>query len=145
MKRTVFFLFLGVIALSLSAGDKTRIFVTDTESWEISGGFGAGANGGGGGASGGARPQRVEVIKTFSKKCPEVTVTINREKADYIVLLDHEGGKSILSKDNKVAVFNPDGDLIHSASTRSLGNAVKGACKMIRQDLSEAAQELAAD
>ena len=145
MKRITFLLFVVVVALSLSADDKTRVFVTDTESWEISGGFGAGANGGGGGASGGARPQRVEVIKTFSKKCPEVTITINREKADYIVVLDHEGGKGLIRKDHKVAVFNPDGDLIHSASTRSLGNAVKGACKMIRQDLSEAAQELAAD
>jgi hypothetical protein len=51
-----------------------------------------------------------------------------------VVLLDHEGGKGITHRDNKVAVFNKDGDSILSHSTRSLGNAVKDACEAIAKD-----------
>jgi len=40
---------------------------------------------------------------------------------------DHEGGKDAISRDNKVVVFNRDGDAIMSKSTRMLGNAVKDA------------------
>ena len=57
-----------------------------------------------------------------------------QEKADYVVLLDHEGGKGLILHDNKVAVFNKEGDSIVSHSTRSLGNAVKDACEAITGD-----------
>jgi hypothetical protein len=57
-----------------------------------------------------------------------VIVTINREKADYILILEHEGGKEFFLRDNKVALFKKDGDMILSNSTRSLGNAVKDVC-----------------
>ena len=120
---------------SMSAAEKTRIFVTDSKSWEVSGGFGAGANGGAGAASGGARPQTGEIMKTFGERCPQLTVTINKERADYIILLDHEGGKGLARKDNKVAVFDGEGDMVYSGSTRSLGNAVKDACKAIMKDI----------
>ncbi|HZS04952.1 MAG TPA: hypothetical protein VFD58_08970 [Blastocatellia bacterium] len=59
---------------------------------------------------------------------------MNREKADYIVLPEHEGGKSAIKKDNKFALFNRDGDAIRSGSTRSLGNAVKDACAALKKD-----------
>jgi hypothetical protein len=48
--------------------------------------------------------------------------------------VDHEGGKELILRDNKVAVFNKDGDLIYSGSTSSLGNAVKYACAAIARD-----------
>jgi len=72
---------------------KIRVFVTDSQSWEVRGGWGA-ANGSGGGAeSGGARPQTAEIIKTLTERCPEVTVTNRQDMANYAVTLDHEGGK----------------------------------------------------
>ena len=125
-------------AISLSAEDqKTRIFISDSKSWEVRGGFGAGAGGGigagGGRISGGARPQTVEIIKTFGERCPAVTITMDKSRADYIVLMDREGGKDILARDNKIAVFKSDGDLVHSGSTRSLGNAVTDSCNAIRR------------
>ena len=70
-------------------------------------------------------------MKTFSKQCPQIIVTIREEKADFIVLLEHEGGKGVIRKDNKVAVFNQEGDLLFANSTRSLGNSVKNACEVI--------------
>ena len=92
------------------------------------------AAGFGGATRGGARPQTAEIIKTFGERCPGVIVNNKQEKADYVVLLDHEGGKGLILHDNKVAVFNKDGDSIVSHSTRSLGNAVKDACEAITSD-----------
>jgi hypothetical protein len=116
-----------------SASDgKTRVFVTDSQSWETRGGSSAGGNkngwGGSSWMSGGARPQTAEIIKTLNQRCPELTVTNNLSKADFVITLDHEGGKGLLAHRNKVAVFNRDGDDIFSDSTRELGNSVKDAC-----------------
>jgi hypothetical protein len=111
---------------------KTRVFVTDSQSWETRGGSAAGGNKHGWGGSswqaGGARPQTAEIIKTLNERCPQITVTNNLDKADFVLTLDHEGGKGVLAHRNKVAVFNHDGDDIFSASTRELGNSVKDAC-----------------
>ena len=72
--------------------------------------------------------EKIEIIKTFTQRCPELVVTMDRTKAQYVVLLDHEGGKGYARKDNKIAVFKNNGDLVYTGSTRSLGNAVKDAC-----------------
>lgn len=118
--------------------EKTRVFITDSESWEVGGGFGGGASGGTGGIggrmSGGARPQTVEVIKNFRDKCPQLTVTMDKTKAQYVILFDREGGKELILRDNKIAVFKSDGDLLYSGSTRILGNAINDACKAIQKD-----------
>ena len=63
-----------------------------------------------------------------------MTVTTKKDGADYAVLLDHEGGKGALRKDNKFALVNKDGDVIKSGSTRSLGDSVKDACKALMED-----------
>jgi hypothetical protein len=100
----------------------------------MAGGGGGSSSGFGGATKGGARPQTAEIIKTFGERCPDVVVNNKQDKADYVVLLDHEGGKGLTHRDNKVAVFNGDGDSILSHSTRSLGNAVKDACEAIAKD-----------
>jgi hypothetical protein len=115
-------------------GPKPRVFITDSESWQIMGGFTANERHAQGYIAGGARPQTAEIIKSFGEKCPDCIVTIDREKADYIVILEHEGGKGALRKDNKFALFTKTGDAIKSGSTRSLGNAVKDACKALTND-----------
>ena len=125
--------FLASSLLSVAA-DKPRVFITDSKSWEVSGGVGGTQGGFGGASKGGARPQTAEIIKTFNERCPSVIVNNRQEKADYVILLDHEGGKDAISHDNKVVVFNKDGDAIVSRSTRILGNAVKDACTAITAD-----------
>jgi len=111
---------------------KVRVFVTDSQSWETRGSSSAGGNSNGWGASssfsGGARPQTAEIVKTLNQRCSELTVTNNLGRADFVIVLDHEGGKGALRHRNKVAVFNRNGDDIFSDSTRELGNAVKDAC-----------------
>lgn len=118
-----------------SASDgRTRVFVTDSQSWEIRGGWSASvdnsSSGGGDYQSVGVRAQTAEVINTFNQRCPRVTVTDNVERADFAVAFDHEGGIGILHR-NKIVVFNRDGDDIFSDSRRELGNSVKDACEAI--------------
>jgi hypothetical protein len=127
----VLLLYFCCASASLYSQDKVRVLVSDSSSWEIRGGIGASHNGLGGHLNGGARPQTAEIIKTFRERCPLVTITNAREKVDFVVLLDHEGGKNLILRDNKVVVYNKEGDVIHSGSTRSLGNAVKDACSAI--------------
>ncbi len=129
-------LFLAVVSFSLTVAsvaqdrpattaptDAARVFVTDSESWSVGGQSGGAGGAFGGSSSGGARPQTAEIIKTFGERCPQVKVN-NKQERDYIVVLDHEGGKSILQHRNKVAVFNRvSGDSITSKSTLSLGGS----------------------
>jgi hypothetical protein len=114
---------------------KTRVLVTDSQSWEARGYSAAGGNRNGWGASssysGGARPQTAEIIKTLNERCPQIIVTNRLDKADFVITLDHEGGKALLAHHNKIAVFNKDGDVIFSKSTISLGNSVKDACQVM--------------
>jgi hypothetical protein len=117
----------------LGGQDKVRVYITDSQSWTVGGGTIIGEDVGVGGGSGGARPQTAEIIKSFRERCPSLVVTGDKSKANYVVLLDHEGGKSMILRDNKVVVFNSEGDVIYSGSTRSLGNAVKDACSAIEE------------
>jgi hypothetical protein len=120
---------------STDGGDRPRVFITDSQSWEI-----GGQSGGGGGAfasrmGGGARPQTAEIVKTFGQRCPQVITNNIQQKADYIVVLDHEGGKSFVRHKNKVAVFaRVSGDSVISKSTLSLGGSVQEACDAITKD-----------
>jgi hypothetical protein len=128
--------FVAAVFSTTFAADHPRVYITDSKSWEIKAGVGGTADGFGGAGGGGDRPQTAEIIKTFNERCPLVTVNNNKDKADYVVLLDHEGGKDGISRDNKVVVFNRGGDAIMSRSTRLLGNAVKDACAVITQSWS---------
>jgi hypothetical protein len=125
----------AVPASAPSDADKPRVFITDSQSWSMAGG-GGGANGAYGGSfAGGARPQTAEIIKTFGERCPQVITNNKQERANYIVVLDHEGGKGLLRHKNKVAVFNRvSGDSVVSKSTLSLGGSVQEACDAISAD-----------
>jgi hypothetical protein len=146
-RREMKLFWLGCVVLAsaslASAAGKPRVFITDTNSWEVSSAGGGTADGFGTAGSGGARPQTAEIIKTLNERCPNVLVNNRQEKADYVILLDHEGGKSPFSRDNKIVVFNKDGDSIMSASMRSLGNAVEGACSAMFKDWAAAESKAA--
>jgi hypothetical protein len=73
--------------------DHARVFITDSQSWEVSGGGGGSSAGFGGASHGGARPQTAEILKTFGERCPDVVTNNIQAKTDYVVVLDHEGGK----------------------------------------------------
>jgi hypothetical protein len=148
--RTLLFVVLITSSLAVSSpaqdkpattapADAARVFITDSESWSVAGSSGGAGGAYGGSMAGGARPQTAEIIKTFGERCPEVKVNNKQERADYVVVLDHEGGKGLLRHRNKVAVFNRvSGDSITSSkSTLSLGGSVQEACEAITRDWSE--------
>lgn len=116
-----------------AAAEKPRVFVMESGTLQATGNASAGEVKGALALTGGSSPESVEVMKTFSRQCPQVVVTASREKADFIVRLDHEAinPTTPFSHGNKVAVFGKDEDLIYSNSTRLLGGAVKGACTAI--------------
>lgn len=123
--------------------DKPRVYVTDSTSWEVHSSAGGSDSAFGASGSGGARPQTAEIIKTFGERCPQVTINNRRDVSDYIVQLDHEGGKSALSHKNKVAVFvRSSGDSIFSKSTFSLGGSVQEACVSITRHWIDHSSEL---
>ena len=112
-------LFIGSVAHAQNTDSRPRVFITDSESWVNS------KNGGG------SRHQNAELVKTFQERCPAVVITNKQEKAEFTITFDHEGDKGPIHKHDKIAIFNHDGDAIFSASTRSLGTAVKDACTAI--------------
>jgi PEGA domain len=125
------------------SSDKPRVFITDSQSWEYVSNAGGGAGAFASHGSGGARPQTAEIVKTFGERCPQVITNNKLEKSDYVVVLDHEGGKGVLRHRNKVAVFNRiSGDSIVSKSTLSLGGSVQDACEAINKDWSVHAKEI---
>lgn len=143
------FLFLAIAVFSAGivaaqqADKRPRVFIEETESWEVEGDSIWGSTDkkgrttiGGGGTRGGAKPRTAETIKRFNQQCQEVVITMYKEKADFIVLLEHEGGKDLFNKDNKLAVFNREGDLISSGSFSRPKKAVDTACGAIRTELS---------
>jgi len=141
--------FILVIALScvslFAADDKPRVFITDSQSWEIIGAAGGSSAGFAAATRGGARPQTAEIIKTFGERCPQVTINNKMDRVEYVVVLDHEGGKGFLRHRNKVAVFNAvSGDSIAGHSTLSLGGSVQDACEAIAKDWSEHSADIRA-
>jgi hypothetical protein len=125
-----------VITAALLGGvaiEKPRIFITESQALQVSGNAAVGDAKGGVSVAGGTSPRNVEVMKTFQRQCPAVLVTGNRQKADFVVRLDHEepNPTTLFVHGNKVAVFNKDDDLIFSSSTRILRTAVNGACAVI--------------
>ena len=135
MKSVLFCSAVLTFAISALAGSvqKPRVFVTETTAPQVSGDAALGDAKGSLAFTGGTSPQNVEVMKAFVRYCPAVVVTGNREKADYLVQLDHDAinPTTPFVHGNKVAVFDKDEDLIYSNATRVLSSAVKGACTAI--------------
>src|SRR5215470_11392049 len=67
------------------AAEKPRVYVTNSRSWEISGGVGGSSGGFAGAGKGGDRPQTAEIIKTFGERCPVVIINNKPENVDYVV------------------------------------------------------------
>lgn len=133
-----FFIFSFALSAYAQIAERPRVFIQDSESWEVKSdpiysttSKRGRVNIGGGGASGGAKPRTAEVMKRFAEQCPAVTVTNRKDRADFVVLLEHEGGKDLFNKDNKLAVFDREGDMIVSGSFSRPKKAVEVACNAI--------------
>jgi hypothetical protein len=133
-------LVLLAIAVCANAQDKPRVFVQGKGSENVS------SNGsGGGGRHWGAwgskstidsHDESMEVTKNLQKECSGVTVTINENNADYIVIMNRESkqNRGLLRTNSQIQVANKMGDIIGTNATRTVGNASKDACNLIVAD-----------
>jgi hypothetical protein len=113
------------VTITASAAEKPRMYLTESGVTEVSAdNFNVRK---------GLSPETIEVMKSFQKECPGVTITGSREKADYIVRFDRDEPSPITPfvKGNKVAVFDRHDDLVYSGSARYLASAVKGTCSAV--------------
>jgi hypothetical protein len=123
--------------------DGPRVYVTDSNSWSVRGSAGAANGVFAASSSGGAQPQTAEIIKTFGQRCPQVTVNNRLDVSNYIVELDHDGARGVLSHRDKIAVFvQKTGDSIFSKSTMSVGGSVQDACEAILAHWAQHSAEL---
>jgi hypothetical protein len=74
-----------------------------------------------------------EVIKTLNERCPTVTVTMDRERAFFLISVEHESSavKGLARRRNHVTVINREGDVVFSKNDRELGNVIKDACPVM--------------
>jgi len=118
---------------------KPRIYVSDTESWAASGGFGNPSSVASGSLYGGYNPEMVDIYQDFTSDCPAAVVTQQKTKAEYAVLFDKQTSKKGLSglgglvKVNKVVVLSRTGETLLSQTSHSIDTAVRSACDAIAQ------------
>jgi hypothetical protein len=122
--RTALVFMIGMIAFSLAAQDKPRVFVAPnttrrTEEYKnryydkrVTT----------------VEDRTVEIARDLSQSCKEVTVSTERRNADYVLRL------SRLTSRPQIAVSRRNGDLVGTAAKPTVGGAVKAACEIITKD-----------
>jgi hypothetical protein len=77
----------------------------------------------------------VEIIKHLGRQCPNVSLTTNPHKSDFML---HAGG---WSGSYRFLVIAHGGDTIYATETTLLSNAVKDVCKFLNSQPSSSPQE----
>jgi hypothetical protein len=73
---------------ALAAQDKPRLYLTDRDAWKEAGWVVAANGNATGGMGGRVVREHTENVRTFNNACPGVTVTENKEKADFALIWD---------------------------------------------------------
>lgn len=71
-----------------------------------------------------------ETSVSLRKACPAITITLDRDKADFIIVRDHNGA-GMGRNPHKVTVFNSAHDLVYAGATKTVAGAAKSACEVI--------------
>ncbi|MGH9735559.1 MAG: hypothetical protein ACRD8A_13330 [Candidatus Acidiferrales bacterium] len=118
---------------------KPRVYVSDTASWNASGGFGNSSSVAPGALYGGYNPELVDVYQDFTSDCAAMTVTQKKSDADFVVLFDKGTPKKGftglhgLVKVNRVTVLSKTGETLVSEADHSPDAAVAAACNAVSQ------------
>jgi hypothetical protein len=123
----------------LVAQDKPRVYLTDRDTWKETGWVVAANGNAAGGASGRVVREQTENVKTFNNACPSVTVTDNKEKADFALIWDRTNWSetSWTGNQNNMALYNRDGDLVWSGASHKMTTGAKDACKAVLKALAQ--------
>jgi hypothetical protein len=89
----------------------------------------------------GKEPQVAKIYQELQhcKECQPFSENMIKERADYLLLLQHGGGKG-----NRWAVSGKSGEVIASGESLMLGNSVKDACLAMAKDWQQHSGEHAA-
>jgi len=118
---------------------KPRVYVSDSQSWTETGGFGRSSSVAEGNLYGGYDPDLTDIFQDFTTDCPAVVVTQEKAKAGFAVLFDKGASKKGftglggLVKVNKLTVVTRSGETIFSQEARSTDTIVRAACEVIAQ------------
>jgi len=118
---------------------KPRIYVSDSQSWMDTGGFGRPSSVADGNLYGGYDPDLTDIFQDFTTDCPAVVVTQEKAKAGFAVLFDKGtnkkgfAGLGGLVKVNKLTVVSRSGETIFSQEARSTDTIVRAACEVISE------------
>lgn len=82
-------------------------------------------------AHNGKEPQVAKIYQELQhrEECQQFSANMNKDKADYFLLLQHGGGKG-----NRWVVSNRDGSVVASGQSIFLGNSVRDACRAVDKD-----------
>lgn len=139
MKATITISTLLVLISVATASDQTQpkpshgpvVWVQPSDSWKVSSSVGGDRNVIVGTGHGGKEPQTAKIYQLLQHRadCVGLAPNMIQEKADYIMLVEHGGGKG-----NRWAVSNRDGDVVGSGETFALANSVSDACRVVMKD-----------
>jgi len=128
----LFAIVLTTSTLLTAADKKPAIFVADRNSAQItSTGDTTQVSGEGSGNA-----MTAATIKDLNRTCPEADVTLNRQSADYVLIVGDTHGFP-LEKDKQAVLANANGKVIFSGSARLLESAVKDACGAMLKNWSQ--------
>lgn len=126
---------------------KPRVYVSDTASWNASGGFSRASSIAPDALYGGYDPDLTDIYQDFTSDCSAITVTQKKGDADFVVLFDKgtpkKGLKGLhgLVKVNKVTILSKSGETLLSETARSSDVAVTAACNAVSQPASGASPD----
>ena len=139
MKSTIAISALLLLASAAIASDQGQakpshgpvVWVQPSDSWKVSSSVGGDRNVIVGTGHGGKEPQTAKIYQLLQHRadCLGLAPNMIQEKADYIMLVEHGGGKG-----NRWAVSNRDGDVIGSGETFALANSISDACRLVMKD-----------
>jgi hypothetical protein len=124
---------------------KPRVYISDTASWDASGGFGNPSSVPKGALYGGYNPDLVDIYQDFTSDCSAVAVTQKKSNASFAILFDKgtskKGIKGLggLVKVNKITVLSRNGETVLSDEAHSADLAVQKACAAVGQTRATAA------
>jgi hypothetical protein len=110
-----------------------RVFVIDLDSWTESGTSVVTKDVATSSYHAGVQQMHTEQVKTLNKSCPIVTITVDKAKADLVVVWDTKTWQqtSWSGHQNEYTVYNSKGDLVGSGAAHRMTNAAKEICGIL--------------
>ena len=135
--RTLLLCSILLFSLPVFAADKVRVFIdgqgTVNASTHGGGGYGSGVFGHRTDTTVDIHNEAIELAKDMREQCPEITITLKEDAADYLVKLNRESKakRGLFDKNTQVLVANKQGDVIWTKDVRQVRSAAKDACSAI--------------